>query len=116
MHDIGECAKLLLEAIQIAAGGLAQLLERDLALVLAIERAIHDAGAAGPQRAAHLEPPPSECGHRLADIHRDIDRITAVCRRFSSSAHATANPFPADDRSSDPSRTSFRGQPTSSAH
>src|SRR5258706_13356348 len=75
MNDIGEGAKLALEAIQVAPGCLAQQLQRHFALQLAIVGAVHRAGSTGAERAAHLEPAGSERRSR-GGRHRSSDDIT----------------------------------------
>src|SRR5262249_42660760 len=88
VDDVGERAKLSLEAIQIAARGLTEQLERDLALQLPIERAIHHPGAPDPQGTAHLEPATSKHRRRMDDVHRDLHDIIAIARTPGGSEHS----------------------------
>jgi hypothetical protein len=53
--DVGERAELPLEPVEVAAVGVAQQLERDVAAEPAVERAVDDARPAGAQRAADRE-------------------------------------------------------------
>src|SRR6185295_8114590 len=55
--------------IQVAARGLAQQLQRDLAPEPAIVGAVDDAGAARSEGAAHLEPAAPEERWRARDVH-----------------------------------------------
>src|SRR5262249_29402358 len=100
MHDVGERAELALEPEQVAPRRRAQELECDLALQLAIERAVDDTCAAGTQRAAHLESTGPEDGRRVRDIHchhgttpRTLASPRTICRAAVVCGNSLTRPW-----------------------
>ena len=75
MRDVGERAELVLEAAERGGVEVAQRLERDDLVPLAIERLVDDAHAAGAEPALDDEPIPTDSPARFFDCRHALSRL-----------------------------------------